>query len=392
MWAWCGSSVCRTPRLQRLQRRWTLVENIVRETIDLMPSEPGQSSDDVGYQQLCVRWNREEAEAVAKAKRTLQSPNTTSEQKLRGIDELEYWAIRRGGYDAEIVLIGTLHDPDRLLAGQAHVSLKKTWASHFNAWVNSAVTRAKTLQSKGEVEGALAILNKTIFENPLWGEGYHLRASVWNQLKDTNRTVQDLRSALEFCPNNYLVMIELGITLMDKMQMYDEAANLFETASDLCPILPISAFTCSLYEKAPHLRPLPELAFSLDAIPPRLMPDNWIERKEATERPNQAFLRVGAVMEQWFTEMQRHHPSAKAQRRLWSKLVIAWDPDKHPRPLKSFTEQVHDLLKARRERELAKASAQPEQSVLAADPRDDAYEDDADAAAFLRNLRSARRR
>jgi len=366
------------------------VQDLVQETINLLPSEPGQSSDDLGYQQLCVRWNREEAEAVAKAKRTLQSPNTTTEQKLRGIDELEYWAIRRGGYDAEIVLIGTLHAQDRMLAGQAHISLKKTWAAHFNAWVNSAINRAKVLQSQGEIEGALAIFNKTIFENPLWGEGYHLRASVWNQLKDTHRTVQDLRSALEFCPNNYLVMVELALTLV-KLEIYDEAADLFETASDLCPLLPIDAFSSSLYEKAPHLRPSPEHnVFSPDAIPPRLLPESWVERKEATERPNQAFLRVGAVMEQWFSEMQRHNLQAKVQRRLWSKLVISWDPDKHPRPLKSFTEQVHELLKTRRERELAKASAPKQESVFAADPRED-YEEDADAAAFLRNLRSQRR-
>lgn len=369
------------------------VQDLVQETIDLMPSEPGQSSDDMGFEQLCCRWNREEAEAVAKAKRTVQSPNTSTEAKLRGIDELEYWALRRGGYDAEIVLIGALHDKDRILAGQAHVSLKKTWAAHFNAWVNSAITRAKVLQSKGEVEAALTILNKTIFENPLWGEGYHLRAGVWNKLNDTNRTVQDLRSALEFCPNNYLIMVELAVTLMDKMQNYEEAANLFETAADLCPLLPINAFTGSLYEKAPHLRPSPELtAFSAQKIPPRLMPENWVEREEAVERPNQAFLRVGAVMEQWFSEMSRHHLPAKAQRRLWSKLVISWDPDKHPRPLKSFTEQVHESIKARRERELAKASAKTDESVLAADPRDDVYQEDADAAAFLRNLRSTRRR
>lgn len=28
-----------------------------------MPTEPGKSSDQVGFEQLCTRWNQEEAEA-----------------------------------------------------------------------------------------------------------------------------------------------------------------------------------------------------------------------------------------------------------------------------------------------------------------------------------------
>lgn len=376
--------------------RWRLMrhaqtEPSVQKLIDMMPSEPGTSNEQVGFEQLCTRWNREEAEAVDRSKRTLQSPNTTREAKMRGIHELEYWAIRRGGYDAEIVLIGALKSPDRELAGQAHMSLKKTWANHFNAWVNNAICHGNAMVNQGRVLEAMPIFDKVVFQNPLWGEGYHLRAKCWNQLKDVEKTIADLRKALEFCPNNYLVMVELAITLMDKRQEYEEAAQLMKNAADLCPILPIEAFTESLYEKAPHLKARDEAEkaasqFSLEAPPSRLMPDAWVDRYEATERPNQAFLRVGAELEQWFTQLRLKDAPRTTQRKLWSKLVIAWDPDKHPRQLRSFTTQVHEALKARRERELAKAE---DEDTL---PTAYEVEDDEDAVAFLRRMRLERRR
>merc|ERR1712072_188974 len=101
----------------------------------------------------------------------------------------------------------------------------------------------------------MEVYNKIIFENPLWGEGFHLRAKLWNKLGHLNETIVDLEKALEFCPNNYLVMVELALLLMDKFQNYDRAGLLLHSAEDLCPMLPIKAFTGSLYAKAPHLRP-----------------------------------------------------------------------------------------------------------------------------------------
>lgn len=325
---------------------------------------------------------------MERSKRTLQSANTTREAKLKGVDELEYWAIRRGGYDAEIVLIGTLRSADKDLAGKAHISLKKTWAQHFNAWVNSAIGHAKAMQNAGRTEEAMQVFDKVIFENPLWGEGYHLRAKVWNQMKDSNKTIQDLKSALEFCPNNYLVMVELAITLMDKHKDYEEADRLFNQALDLCPFLPVGLFTDHLYSKAPHLKVAKEeVEFSTKAPPDRLLPDTWIHRVEATERPNQLFLRVGAELEQWFSEMRYHDITRGQQRKLWSILVIKWDPDKHARPLRSFTTQVHEALKARRERELAKVD--DDGRTLETQAK---HEDDADARTFLRRIRQERQR
>lgn len=311
---------------------------------------------------------------------------------MRAISELEYWAIRRGGYDAEIVLIGTLKSPDRELAGQAHISLKKTWASHFNAWVNNAISNAISMQESGRQQQALDVFNKIVFQYPLWGEGYHLRAKLWNQEKDVSRTVEDLRRALEFCPNNYLVMVELAICLMDKLKQYEEAEQLLNNAHSLCPLLPIEAFVSMLYSKAPHLRAAAEKEskaseFSNSAPPAQLMPENWIQRKEATERPNQAFLRVGAELEQWFTKIRLEGISRGKQRKLWSVLVIAWDPDKHSRQLRSFTTQVHELLKSRRERELAKALEEGGTMEIEMPQRDDD-----DAASFLRRIRLERRR
>ncbi|CAE8605708.1 unnamed protein product [Polarella glacialis] len=364
---------------------------------DQVPTEPGRSSDQDGYEQLCCRWNREEAEAVEKAKKTLQSGKTTKEAKQLAINELEYWAIRRGGYDAEIILIGTLASPDKDLAGQAHVSLKKTWASHFNAWVNNDIIHGKTIQNRGGAREALKIFDKVIFENPIWGEGYHLRAKCWNTLKDLDMTIHDLRKALEYCPNNYLVMIELGITLMDKKQEYDEAYALFKNAAELCPFLPIDIFVKSLHAKAPHLKAQAEAEaaayiFTLDAPPLKLLPESWIHREMAIERPNQCFLRVGAELEQlrarWFTQVREHDADRGTQRKLWGKLVIKWDPDKFPKELHSFTSQVHEALKARSERELAKVEEKdPDKEEF--DRTSDEY--DEEAVAFLRQLRAERR-
>ena len=70
-------------------------------------------------------------------------------------------------------------------------------------------------------------------------------------------------------------------------------------------------------------------------------------------------------------QVRRRKADAATQRKLWSVLVIKWDPDKWPRPLRSFTTQVgrvwhvglgraevHEALKDRRERELAKVRRQ----------------------------------
>eukprot|EP00913_Durusdinium_trenchii_P031198 g29213.t1 len=376
-----------------------------------MPTEPGKSSDQVGFEKLCTRWNQEEAEAVQRCKRTLQSGETTREAKILALNELEYWAMRRGGYDAEVILIGMLKDPDQEVSGQAHISLKKTWAAHFNMWVNTRVDHGRVLMKEKRLDEALKIFDKVAFENPLWGEGYHLRA----------------KKALEFCPNNYLVMVELGITLMDsgfdKKKAYAEAASLFKRALDLCPFLPVESFLRDLFKKVPGLQEEWDAEkkaneFSLTEPPARLLPDSWVHRFEATERPNQAFLRsfgctehepkpeqgrgglrsqragrVGGELEQWFAEVRRREADAATQRKLWSVLVIKWDPDKWPRELRSFTTQVHEALKARRERELAKA--QPEAIEQWKDKDDEEFEEaqaeyDEEAVAFLKRLRAQR--
>jgi len=368
-----------------------------------MPNEPGKSSDEVAYEQLCTRWNREEAEAVQRCKRTLQSDKTTREDKILALNELEYWAMRRGGYDAEVILIGMLKESDKDVAGQAHISLKKTWAAHFNMWVNNDVDHGRLLMKQKKLDEAFKVFDKVAYENPLWGEGYHLRAKCYNAMKDVPNTIADLRRALEFCPNNYLVMVELGITLMDKSHEYEEAADLFKRAIDLCPIIPVDIFLQQLFQKVPHLKEEWEAEkkanqFSLNEPPARLLPEAWVERFEATERPNQAFLRVGAELEQWFAEVRRHKAEPSIQRKLWSVLVIKWDPDKWPKELKSFTTQVHEALKARRERELAKAVAPDadaiqewkDQDELEFEEAQDEY--DEDAVAFLRQLRTQRAR
>lgn len=363
-----------------------------------MPTEPGKSSDQIGYEQLCTRWNREEAESVQRCKRTLQSDETTREAKILALNELEYWAMRRGGYDAEVILIGMLKDPDKEVSGQAHISLKKTWAAHFNMWINNRVDRGRLLMSENRLEEAFQIFDKVAYENPLWGEGYHLRAKCWNAMKEIDKTVEDLERALEFCPNNYLVMVELGITLMDRKKDYVEAANLFKRALDLCPFLPVEGFLRDLFKKVPSLKEEWDAEkkaneFSLTEPPARLLPHTWVDRFEATERPNQAFLRVGAELEQWFAEVRQHKADSATQRKLWSVLVIKWDPDKWPKELRSFTTQVHEALKARRERELAKAK--PEAIEEWKDDEEDEFEEaqteyDEEAVAFLRRLRAQR--
>eukprot|EP00930_Biecheleria_cincta_P063277 TRINITY_DN48796_c0_g1_i1.p1 TRINITY_DN48796_c0_g1~~TRINITY_DN48796_c0_g1_i1.p1 ORF type:complete len:454 (+),score=83.57 TRINITY_DN48796_c0_g1_i1:34-1395(+) len=364
-----------------------------------MPTLPGQTANEEGFNDLCTRWNREEAEAVQDSKRKLQSDKTSIDTKLLAVNELEYWAVRRGGYDAEIILIGTLKSPSKELAGQAHISLKKTWAAHFSAWVNSDIDQGRVLQRDGDTDGAMLIFEKVIRENPLWGEAYRLRAKCWNKRGEIDKTIEDLRRALEFCPNNYLTMIELGITLMDKKQAYEESAKLFKSALDLCPFLPVSTFLATLHSKMPSLKAQWEAEkkaneFSVDSPPLRLLPESWVDRYEATERPNQAFLRIGAELEQWFAEVRMNKVSKPIQRKLWSILVIKWDPDKHSRALRSFTTQVHNAIKSRRERELAKADV--EEEVLG-DP-DEIHlhevesEYDADAVAFLRQIRRERER
>lgn len=404
-----GFLVYEVPRVHRwprgVRRGWRRhVSRNVLSREQYMPNEPGKSSDEVAYEQLCTRWNREEAEAVQRCKRSLQSDKTTREDKILALNELEYWAMRRGGYDAEVILIGMLKEADKDVAGQAHISLKKTWAAHFNMWVNNDVDHGRLLMKQKKLDEAFKIFDKVAYENPLWGEGYHLRAKCYNAMKDVPNTIADLRRALEFCPNNYLVMVELGITLMDKSQEYEEAADLFKRAIDLCPILPVDIFLRQLFEKVPHLKEEWEAEkkanqFSLNEPPARLLPEAWVERFEATERPNQAFLRVGAELEQWFAEVRRHKAEPSIQRKLWSVLVIKWDPDKWPKELKSFTTQVHEALKARRERELAKAVAPDadaeaeewkDQDELEFEEAQDEY--DEDAVAFLRQLRTQRAR
>lgn len=371
-----------------------------QKIMDMLPNEPGRSSDDDGFDQLCTRWNREEAEAVDKGKRTLQSPNTTKEAKMKAIDELEYWAIRRGGYDAEIVLIGTLRGAEKDLAGAAHVALKKTWASHFNAWVNTEIATGKSMQKQGNFEGAMKVFDKVIFNNPLWGEGYHLRAQLRNQQKDVDGTIEDLRKALEFCPNNYVIMVELALILMEKRQgvgekAFDETAALLQNADDLCPFLPIDAFMSVLYAKAPTLKEKMEALKreeenNPETPPYRLLPEHWVSRPEAVQRPNQAFLRIGAELEQWFSDLRDKELSASQVRKLWSRLIISWDPDKHPRELNSFTTQVHGALKNRREREMAKATSD-DQAGGTFQHQQLRDEDGDDAAAFLRHVRRQRR-
>ncbi|CAJ1331356.1 unnamed protein product [Effrenium voratum] len=363
-----------------------------------MPTEPGKSSDQIGYEQLCTRWNREEAEAVQRCKRTLQG-DSTREDKILALNELEYWAMRRGGYDAEVILIGMLKDPDKEVAGQAHISLKKTWAAHFNMWINNRVDHGRYLMSENKLDEAFQIFDKVAYENPLWGEGYHLRAKCWNAMKEVDKTIADLRRALEFCPNNYLVMVELGITLMDRKEDYVEAANLFKRALDLCPFLPVEGFLKDLFRKVPTLQEEWDAEqkaneFSLNEPPARLLPDAWVDRFEATERPNQAFLRVGGELEQWFAEVRRQKADSATQRKLWSILVIKWDPDKWPQKLKSFTTQVHEALKARRERELAKAAPQAIEDWVDDEEEYQGAKDeyDEEAVSFLRRLRSQRTR
>jgi len=321
---------------------------------DMPGGQQGPPQTD-SFEELCERWNREEAENVERSKRLLQSGDSTKEVKRRAIDELEYWAVRRGGYDAEIVLIGALRTDDQDLSGRAHLALKKTWESHFNAWVNNIIITGQDHINKGDLNKALEIFEGLVTDYPLWGQGYRLRAQVYNKWQDYDRVIEDLQKCLELCPNNYLVMSELAITLMERRKDYDGAAKLFGSALDLCHFLPVNFFTKKLYQQAPHLQEVVEHAkisskFSPDAPPPRLLPHGWVEKEEAIDRPNQAFLRLGAEIEQWFTQLKLHNLSPARQRKLWSTMIVAWDPDKHRKELQSFTQQVHDLLLSKRTR------------------------------------------
>lgn len=87
--------------------------------------------------------------------------------------------------------LGSLRDPDREVAGQvgpsilvlhpchlkgygqAHISLKKTWAAHFNMWINNRVDRGalkhadalilasgRLLMSENRLEEAFQIFDK----------------------------------------------------------------------------------------------------------------------------------------------------------------------------------------------------------------------------------------
>lgn len=87
---------------------------------------------------------------------------------------------------------------------------------------------------------------------------------------------------------------------------------------DLCPFLPVEGFLRDLHQKARSEKidlpwqpwQVPSLKadwekerkaneFSLSDVPARLLPDSWVEKFEATERPNQAFLRRVSAWLRW---------------------------------------------------------------------------------------------
>ena len=62
---------------------------------EYMPTEPGKSSDQMGYEQLCTRWNREEAEA--RLHHGLESPTRRSSgvsAPFRAMRPATRWALQ----------------------------------------------------------------------------------------------------------------------------------------------------------------------------------------------------------------------------------------------------------------------------------------------------------
>lgn len=84
---------------------------------EYMPTEPGKSSDQMGYEQLCTRWNREEAEAVQRCKRTLQSDETSHEASSSALSKHE----RARGQDLSTERAGVLGHEVWLLGSGRHV-------------------------------------------------------------------------------------------------------------------------------------------------------------------------------------------------------------------------------------------------------------------------------
>ena len=79
---------------------------------------------------------------------------------------------------------------------------------------------------------------------------------VNNKLGEHDLVIKDLREALLLSPNNYNLMIQLGLVLKERRAAYAEAALLFGRARDLSGLL--GACNNERYKSALPSPPLPD--------------------------------------------------------------------------------------------------------------------------------------
>lgn len=273
----------------------------------------------------------------------------------------QYWAAR-GSAHAQLALLGMLWSEDKQDYGLAFRYLTRAWGFHPEPSVASVLDRAQLLMKQGQLQEALRAFNSVVDAHPDWSQAYRLRAKCYNQMKNVERTVEDLRMALELNPINFSVMMELGI-LLGGIGNYDEAWQLLLRAEDMCPCIPgLDMFKRQLLGKEPQLAstvlapssaaPLPVPAAGVwlvsqsvdQSVPAALLPAAWAERVDTVQRPSSAFLRLGVELERWTLELRRSQQTPHELKQPLGELRALWDPGRLPEASRALAQLVHQYL------------------------------------------------
>jgi len=296
---------------------------------------------------------REGEQTVQVARRTLLLSGHSSHAAADlDVSRLEYCATS-GNLDAQITLVGLLTFEDKAIGQGAYHALQKVWGAAPNDAARQTIAEALNLQRSRLLPQALEVFDKLVESFPMWSGAYHMRAKCRNQMKDGTGTISDLQRALEICPVNYSIMVELGLAL-HAQQKHGDSLVLLQRARSLCPFLPmLDMFLRQVQEsaqKAGASVTTTESAASASQLVEQLLPIAWVDTASSGCQEQSMLLHFGVELEARLAQVRRGHEDSEAslaQCQMLETLCSAWDNNQDlPCELRQYAAGISSLLQA----------------------------------------------
>ena len=136
--------------------------------------------------------------------------------------------------NGEAELLRVLQEGGSEARDMAKKALEFLWFNAAGSHAFRLVQSASNATDQQQLQYALALLNRLVKQHQDFAEGWNQRASVYWQMGEWEKSIEDSRRALELNPNHYGAWQGLGVCLL-KLGEIDEACHCLKRALEILP-------------------------------------------------------------------------------------------------------------------------------------------------------------